>query len=199
MLYSWCDTESFSFFTNSLPLIDPKILNIELSVQSLIFHCSIVQSVNVLVHWSLLTLFCFLNNGFLAILPYRLASQSLLLTVDIDTLFSQDWFSYAVMFGVVSLLSCKPVTLIKLSFAPVVAFGLPVLLWVLLCPVSWCLLTVEFTVVQRIFIFSTKEEKCLQINFSKNICLYWGWTYWRRLVISMINKNIVVHKLFHQK
>ena len=41
-----------------------------------------------LVPWSLLTVFCILNSGFLtAILPYRPASQSLLLTVDVETFF----------------------------------------------------------------------------------------------------------------
>ena len=49
---------------------------------------------------------CFLS----AILLYRPVSQCLLLTVDVNTFFSRHWFSCAVMFGVVSLLSCKLVT-----------------------------------------------------------------------------------------
>ena len=92
MLYSWCDTWGHSFFTNSSPhiglLSEQKISNFDWSVQRTLFHCSIVQSLSALAHWSLLTSFCFLNSGFLtAILLYRPASQSLLLTVDVDRFF----------------------------------------------------------------------------------------------------------------
>ena len=90
MLYTWCDTEGCSSFTNSLPHTDSsiKILNFDSSVQRTLFHCPIVQSLCTLAHWSLLTFFCFLNSGFLtAILPFRPVWQSLLLMVDVDTFF----------------------------------------------------------------------------------------------------------------
>ena len=90
-----------------------------------LFHCSIVQSLCTWAHRSLLTLFCFLNSGFLvAILPWGPNLQSLLLPMDVDTFFSWHWFSCAVIFGAVYLLLCKQVTLMKLSFALVVTFGL---------------------------------------------------------------------------
>ena len=122
ILNDWCDTGGCSSFPNSLPLkkppIWPKISNFDSSVQRTLFYHSIVQCLFTLALWNLLTLFCFVNRCFLtAILSYRPASQSLLLTVDIDTFFSWYWFSCAVMFGAVSLLSCKLVTLMKLSFA----------------------------------------------------------------------------------
>ena len=49
---------------------DPKISNFYLSVQRTLFHYSIVQSLSTLAHWSILTLFCIINGGFLTtILP----------------------------------------------------------------------------------------------------------------------------------
>ena len=102
----------------------------------------LIQFAFTLAYWSPLTLFCFLNSASLtAILPYRLASQSIPLTVNVDTFFSQHWFSCAVTFGAVSLLSCKLMTLMKM-FSALVAFGLPVQLLVLFYPICWCLLTV---------------------------------------------------------
>ena len=69
-------------------------------------------------HCSHLTLFCFLSSGFLtAILPYTPASQSLLLTVDVDNIFSWHWFSCAKMFWAVSHLSCKLIALIVFSIS----------------------------------------------------------------------------------
>ena len=74
-----------------------------------LFHCSVVQSLCALAYWSLLTLFCFLNSGFLlAILPYKPASQSLLLTMDIVSFIHG--IGLVVMFWTVSLLSRKLVT-----------------------------------------------------------------------------------------
>ena len=62
MLYGWYHTEGCSF---SPTLCHKKTL----------FHCPAVQSLHALAHCSLLTLFCFLNSGFMtAILPYRPAS-----------------------------------------------------------------------------------------------------------------------------
>ena len=92
MLYGWCDTGCWSSFNNSSPKIDPLIwdkdFNILFAVQRILFYSSIVLCLGALVHWKFVTLFCFLNNGFLtAILPYRQTSQSLLLRVDIDTFF----------------------------------------------------------------------------------------------------------------
>ena len=76
-----------------------------------------------------LTLFFFHNSSFLtAILSYRPTSQSFFQTVDIDTLFSWHGFSCAVIFGAVSLLLRKLMTLIELSSALVDAVGLPALL-----------------------------------------------------------------------
>ena len=69
-------------------LFDPKILNLDSSSQWTLFHSSIVQCLWALANWRLLTLFCFLNSAFLTvILPYRSASQNILLIVDVDTLF----------------------------------------------------------------------------------------------------------------
>ena len=90
MLYGWCDTEGCSPFTNSLPHIDPPIWPKDfklwfVSPKDLI---PLLQFLCTLANWSLLTLFSFLNSSFLtAILPYRPASQSLLLTADVDTFF----------------------------------------------------------------------------------------------------------------
>ena len=73
MLYCW----NCSSFTNSSPHIDlPRLRTL------------IRQSLCALAHWGLLKLFCFLESGFLAaILPYKSAWQSLLLTVDVDIFF----------------------------------------------------------------------------------------------------------------
>ena len=48
-----------------------------------------------------------------------------------------------------------------------------------------------------LLVLRTEEEKCLQINFSKDIWLYWGQSYQRRLVFSIVNKNIVMFNLFN--
>ena len=58
-------------------LFNPKVSNFDPSVQMMLFYCSVVQSLCTLAHWNLLTLFCFINSGFLiVVLPFRLASQS---------------------------------------------------------------------------------------------------------------------------
>ena len=44
-------------------LFGPKISNFDSSVLRTLFYCSIVQSLRALGHWSLLTLFCFLNSN----------------------------------------------------------------------------------------------------------------------------------------
>ena len=63
-------------------LFDPKITNFDSSVQRTVCHNSISHSLWTLTHWSLLTLFCFLNSGFFTvILPYRPNPRSLLLTL----------------------------------------------------------------------------------------------------------------------
>ena len=115
-----------------------KISNFYLSVQRPLFNCSIVQSLSTLAHWSLLTLFYLLNREFLTgILPYRPDSYSLLPTVNFDT-FSRHWFNFAEMFGAVSLLSCKLVTLMKLSSTLLLLLVYQPYFW----SVSWCLLAV---------------------------------------------------------
>ena len=124
MPYGWCDTGGCSSFINSSLHIDPPIWtkDFELWFVSLkdfipLLCCPVF--VCVLVHWSLLTLFCFLNTGFLtAILPYRPASQSFhTMTLVLGLFFfffflffflegggfSQHRFSSATMFGVTSL------------------------------------------------------------------------------------------------
>ena len=53
-------------------------------------------------------------------------------------IFIHYWFSCAVMLGASSLVSGKLMTLMELSFALVVVFILPVLLFVLFCPNFWC-------------------------------------------------------------
>ena len=103
------------------------------------FYSPVFVCIGPLEHFGIVL---FLSSGFLtAILPYKPASYSLLFTVDVDTFFSWHWFGCAVMFGAVSLLSHKLVTLMKL-FSPLVAFGIPTVLFVLVFTVSWCLLTV---------------------------------------------------------
>ena len=120
-------------------LSEPKILNFNLSAQRSSFHCSIVQSLCALPYWSLLILIYFINSGFLtAIMSYRPASQSLLLTVDVNTFFHNIG---SVIFRAVCLLSHKLVTLMKLSSALGVVFGQPALLFLMFSHVSWCLLT----------------------------------------------------------
>ena len=69
----------------------PKISK-DSSVKRTLFHCSIVQFLFALSPKSLLSLFFFLNNGFLTtILTYRLSSLSLPLSVNVD-IFSRHWF-----------------------------------------------------------------------------------------------------------
>ena len=92
MLFGWCDTGGCSTFTNSSPHIDPPIWPTDFELWFIspknfipLLYC---QSLCTLAHWSLLTLFCFFNHGFLtAILPFRSALQSLLLRVNVDTFF----------------------------------------------------------------------------------------------------------------
>ena len=109
---------------------------------STLFHCSMMQTLCMFAHWSLLTLFCFLKSGFMrAILLYNLASQYYP-RWGCAHLFSWHWFSCARKFGEDRPLSCKLVTLIKLFSSLVVAFGLTAQRLVLFYPVSWCPLTV---------------------------------------------------------
>ena len=143
MLYGWWDTGCCCSFTNSSPHIDPPIWPKD-------FKCWFVSPKDfiplrycpVFVHLSHLELFDIVllpQQWFLiAILPYRPTSQSLLLIEDTDRFFSWHWFSCAVRFGAVS----KLVTLMKLSTALIIAFGLPALLLVLFYPIYWCLLIV---------------------------------------------------------
>ena len=71
------------------PLFNQKISNFDSSIQRSLFHCSLVQSLCALAHWSLLTKFCFLNSGILPpILPYKPASLCLFPIVDVDTFFA---------------------------------------------------------------------------------------------------------------
>ena len=86
---------SLTYHCTKTLLFEPMILNFDLSVQGTLFHCSIVQSLYALAHWSLLTLFCFLNSGFLtAILPYRPASHSV---------FFSQWMSTHFFHGICSV------------------------------------------------------------------------------------------------
>ena len=120
MLYGWSNTGDCSSFTSSSLYIDtpiwPKDSNFDLSVQRTLFYFSIVQSLYALTHWSILTLFCFLNSGSWLQFSHIGHLHSLILTVDGD-IFQWHWFSCTVMFGAVSLLSSKLVTLMKLSSA----------------------------------------------------------------------------------
>ena len=147
MLYGRCDKSVCSSFNYTSPhiytlLFDTNISHLDLSVQRILFHFSIDPNLGALTHWSLLKLFCFLNRGSLiAILPYRPASQSLLLTMDVHTYFSWHWFNCAMMLEKVSLLTCKLVTVMKLSII-LFAFGLLPLFLVLFIPVSRCYLMV---------------------------------------------------------
>ena len=63
------------------------------------------------------------------------------------THFPLHWFRCAVMFGAVTLLSRKLVTLAKLSSDLAVAFSRPALSLILFDPVFWCLKTVYSTLV----------------------------------------------------
>ena len=99
---------SSSLCRTSILLFELKTLNFDLSVQRTLLQCSLVQFLCALAHWSLLTLFCFLNTSFLrVILPYRAAPLSLLLIVDVDNFFSRHWSSCTDIFVVVRLLSCE--------------------------------------------------------------------------------------------
>ena len=82
-----------SSFINSLLHIDPSIWPKDFKLwfisPKILFHSTSVQALHALTHWSFLTLFCFLNSGFLtAILLYRPASLSLLLVVGVDIFFT---------------------------------------------------------------------------------------------------------------
>ena len=159
-LYGWYNTGGGSSFINSSQHLDPPIWPTIWIRQSRRLY-STVQSMCALVHLNLLTLFCFLDNDFLTlILLYKPASQSLLVAVDVDTIFSWHWFSCAVMLGAVSLLSRKLLTLMKLS-STLLAFSLPALF-----------LTLFLVSPNSIIILSTKGGKFHQINFSKDIWLY---------------------------
>ena len=91
LLYGWCDTGSYSSFTDSSRHIDPPLWTKDFEFWFIgSKDCSIFQSFCALTHCSLLSLLCFFNSGFLtAILPYRPASQSLLFTVNVDTFFTR--------------------------------------------------------------------------------------------------------------
>ena len=106
MLYGWCGIGGCSYFPNTSPLIWPKVFNIWFfRLKDFIPLLFFVLSLYALDDWSFLTLFCFLNCGWLiAVLPYNPSSQSLLQTVDVDTFFSPLCFNCAVMFKAVSLL-----------------------------------------------------------------------------------------------
>ena len=93
MLYGWCDTGGCCSFTNSSLHINPRNWPNEFELWFVspkdFISLPVVESLCTLAHWSLLTLFCFINSGFLtAILLYKPASQSLLLSVDTDSFFS---------------------------------------------------------------------------------------------------------------
>ena len=83
--------------------------------RTLIFQCNWLCSTALLcslcvplAHSSFLTLFCFLNKGFLTTtLPHRPASQSLFPPGGFWHIFSRHWFNCVVMFGVVNFLSRK--------------------------------------------------------------------------------------------
>ena len=82
MLYGSCDTESCSSFTNSLPLIDPsiwakdfKLWHISLKDFILFLICLVFANVGPLEPFEIV------------LLPILPAWQSLLLTVDNDTVF----------------------------------------------------------------------------------------------------------------
>ena len=93
MLYGWYDRELMfihQFFAKHRPpYLSQRFQTLICKFKGL-YSTALLSSLCALVNWSLLTLFYFLNSGFLtAILPHRPASQSFLLTVDVATFFSQ--------------------------------------------------------------------------------------------------------------
>ena len=137
LLYGWCDTGGCCSFTDSSStytlLFDPKIWNfIPLIDRPVFVRLVPLESFDIVLlpqQWFL---------DFNSII--QTSSTELILTADIDTsFFSWHWFSCAVMFGAVSLLSPKRVTLMKLSSALFVVFSLLALLLVLFYFVFWYL------------------------------------------------------------
>ena len=119
MLYRRCDTGESRFFTNSLPHIDPSIWAKDFELWFVspkdfipLLYCSIFVRLG---YWSLLTLFFLSQQWFLDSNSAKKASF-----IESSSyggcwhIFSQQCFSYTEMFGAVSLLSNKMMTLMKL-------------------------------------------------------------------------------------
>ena len=119
MLYSWCDTGGCSSFTNSSPHIDPPIWLKDFE------HGFVSPKDFILLLYSPV----FVGLGSLKIFD-----------IVFTHFFSRHWFSCAMIFEAVGLLSCKLGTEEMVLYS--CCFGLPALLLALLCPISWCLLTV---------------------------------------------------------
>ena len=84
MFYGWCDIGGCCSFTNSSLPRDPPIWLKDFNLWFISLE-DFIPPLYCPVFVCLLTLFYFLNSGFLtAILPYRPTSQSLLHTVDVD-------------------------------------------------------------------------------------------------------------------
>ena len=108
MLYGRCDKGGCSSLTNSLShIVSPIWLkDFEVWVQKTLFHCSVIQSLCSLAHWSLLIFFASLPMSFSHLFCHtsqlhRVFSSPWMLTS------LRRWFSSTVMFGAVHLLSRK--------------------------------------------------------------------------------------------
>ena len=202
MLCSWCDTRCCSFFTKFSPLIDPpfwpKVFwTLILQSKRILFHCSIIQSLCDWSHWSLCILVCFFNRGFMTIiLPYRPASQSLLLPADffhyIGSVVQWCWSIQPSAMQAGNLLSfllrcsTRPHELLFYLANHYTTLGAPAMQAgdsdeIVLCSCCCFRSTIpNFGLVLSFFLMSSnniiklssKEEKCLKIKFSKDIWLY---------------------------
>ena len=156
MLYSWCDT------------VDCRSLNFDSSAQRTLFHCSIVQSLCTLASWSLLILFCFLNSSsaisasFTESSPYCGCLHIFLTTL--VQLCSDIWNSQPSVTqagdSVVVLCIEKTGSILQAVIQHIIV------------KCEFKCGGIMYLFENILFILSTKKEKCLQMNFSKDIWLY---------------------------
>ena len=115
--YSWCDIGGCSSFTNFSPHIDPPIraknfqfwfVNPKDFIPLLYYPVFVCLGPLESFDFILLPQQWFLDSNSAILASFKVFSQWM-------SFFSLHWFSCAMVFGAVSLLSCKLVTLMKLS------------------------------------------------------------------------------------
>ena len=199
MLYGWSDTGGCSSFTKCSPHIDTSIWskNFELwfiSPEDFIplCYCPVFARLSPLKLFDIVLLpqQRSVDNNFAIEASFTEHSSH----NGCWNIFSRYLFKCIVIFGAVSLLSRKRVPVLHCFWSTNRIFCL-VLSRFLMSPNSR--IHCRPGDVHVLFMRITEEEKHIQIKFSKDISLYLGSNYWRRLVFSIINKNFVVLNLFH--